>query len=88
MTCAWHPRGLASRPLCNDALADKDGAGDDGGLYLEFKMDRYNVQKTPHEDWNGTRYAKGMNLKLITCASGHTCQLVISAGLYMSEYLR
>jgi hypothetical protein len=54
--------------------------------YLALTVDRYNVQKTPHVDWNGTRYARGMNRKLTSCAMGHTPQLVNKVGMNRSLY--
>jgi len=51
-----------------------------------FTVDRYSVQKTPHVDWNGTRYGRGMNLKFTNCRTGQTVQLVRRVGMNMSEY--
>lgn len=30
------------------------------GTYFAFNDDKYKVQNTPQQDWNGTRYGKGM----------------------------
>ena len=37
---------------------DVEKEGDN--TYFAFSKERYKVQKTPHVDWNGTRYGKGI----------------------------
>jgi hypothetical protein len=47
--------------------------------HLELSKLRYNVQNTPHVCENGTRYGRGMNLKLMSWARGQTFQLATIA---------
>ncbi len=54
---------------------------DEESTDLELRSDRYMFQAIPQDDWNGTRYWIGINLKLIPWIKGQTFQLAMSAAI-------
>ena len=73
-------RHADSRPhfLCKSGMSKHNlGSEKRYETYFEFFIDRYNVQKTPHVDWKGTRYGRGIKRKLINWIE---CQLSVHQG--------
>jgi hypothetical protein len=54
--------------------------------YPAFTVDKYRVHATPIEDWNGTRYGRGIYLKFTNWRKGQTLQFVASVGMNRSLY--